>query len=257
MSSSVDARLQELSQRYGLPGNAAPRLALFLDLLAAEPAAITSVRDPARGVETHVADSLVALELPAVREAHAIADLGSGGGLPGLPLAVALPSATVRLVESSARKCAFLEVAVDRLSATNVEVVHARAEAWPEGLRRHDLVTARALAPMTVLLEYAAPLLGPEGFSWPGRGLLQPTRSRMPTQLPRYLACRGRPRSRSNLSGAHAAEPSTSARRLGKLRNGSLGGREWPANDRSEPRWEGDGDSAPKRHGAGNDRLSR
>jgi 16S rRNA (guanine527-N7)-methyltransferase len=170
VSSPVATRLQELSERYGLPDDAAPRLTLFLDLLAAEPTAITSVRDPAQGVETHVADSLVALEIPAVREARAIADLGSGGGLPGLPLAVALPSATVRLVESASRKCAFLEVVADRLGATNVEVVRARAEAWPEGLRRHDLVTARALAPMNVLLEYAAPLLSPAGslVAWKG-----------------------------------------------------------------------------------------
>ena len=61
-------RLDELAARYGLPAGADGRLAALLDLVAAEPAAITTVRDPAEGVDVHVADSLVALDLPAVRD---------------------------------------------------------------------------------------------------------------------------------------------------------------------------------------------
>jgi 16S rRNA (guanine527-N7)-methyltransferase len=159
MSSDVAARLADLADRYGLPAAAPDRLALLLDLVAAEPSAITTVRDPAQGVDVHVADSLVALELPEVRSAGAITDLGSGGGFPGLVLAIALPEARVSVVESIGRKAAFLRSAVARLELANVEVVHARAEEWPQGLERHDLITARALAPLSVLVEYAAPLL--------------------------------------------------------------------------------------------------
>jgi 16S rRNA (guanine527-N7)-methyltransferase len=139
--------------------------------VAAEPSAITSVRDPAKGVDVHVADSLVALDLPAVRSARRIADLGAGGGFPGLALAIALPDAHVALVESAARKCAFLRAAVEQLALANVEVVQARAEEWPTGLGLHDLVTARALAPLSVLMEYAAPLLAMGGslVAWKGR----------------------------------------------------------------------------------------
>jgi 16S rRNA (guanine527-N7)-methyltransferase len=155
----VAARLAELADRYALPPTAPDRLALLLDLVAEEPSAITSVRDPAKGVDVHVADSLVALDLPEVRDARRIADLGSGGGFPGLALAIALPEARVDLVESVGRKAAFLRSAVERLELANVEVVNARAEEWPEGLEAHDLVTARALAPLSVLVEYAAPLL--------------------------------------------------------------------------------------------------
>ena len=171
MSAEVAARLARLTSRYGLPAGAEERLAAVLDLVAAEPSAITAVRDPVEGADVHVADSLVALEQPAVRTARRIADLGSGGGFPGLALAIALPDARVALVESVGRKCAFLATAVAQLGLANVEVVNARAEAWEEGLGAQDLVVARALAPLAVLVEYAAPLLALGGtlVAWKGR----------------------------------------------------------------------------------------
>jgi 16S rRNA (guanine527-N7)-methyltransferase len=100
-----------------------------------------------------------------------VADLGSGGGFPGLALAIALPSARVALVESVGRKCTFLAAAAGELGLANVEVVNARAEAWEAGLGAQDLVVARALAALAVLLEYAAPLLEPGGLlvAWKGR----------------------------------------------------------------------------------------
>ena len=63
------------------------------------------------------------------------------------------------LVESSARKCAFLERVVAACGIENADVVHARAESWPGGLGRFEVVTARALASLDVVTEYAAPLL--------------------------------------------------------------------------------------------------
>ena len=170
-TADVRARLADLAARYALPEGAEDRFATLLQLVATEPAAITAVRDPAAGVDAHVADSLVALELPVVRGARRVADLGSGGGFPGLALAIALPAAHVALVESVGRKCTFLVAAVSALALGNVEVVNARAEAWPEGLGVHDLVAARALAPLPVLLEYAAPLLEQGGalVAWKGR----------------------------------------------------------------------------------------
>jgi 16S rRNA (guanine527-N7)-methyltransferase len=168
---AVRDRLETLAARYDLPGPAGGQYAALLDLVAGEPAAITSVRDPEQGVDVHVADSLAALEVETVQTAERIADLGSGGGFPGLALAVALPCARVALVESVERKCAFLRGAAAALGLSNVEVVNARAEAWPEGLGAHGLVTARALAPLPVVLEYAAPLLAVGGtlVAWKGR----------------------------------------------------------------------------------------
>jgi 16S rRNA (guanine527-N7)-methyltransferase len=163
MPSSVPSRLRELSARFALPASATQRFERLLDLVAAEPASITSVRDPEDGVDVHVADSLAALELDVVRGATRIADLGAGAGFPGLALAIALPHAQVGLVESVRRKCAFLERAARDLDLDNVAVVPIRAESWRDGLGAHDLVTARALAPLGVVLEYAAPLLEMNG----------------------------------------------------------------------------------------------
>jgi 16S rRNA (guanine527-N7)-methyltransferase len=105
-----------------------------------------------------------------VRSATRIADLGSGAGWPGLALAAALPAARVALVESQVRHCRYLEKAVEAGGLENVQVVNARAEAWPDGVGAHDLVTARALATLAVILEYAALLLVEGGWfvAWKG-----------------------------------------------------------------------------------------
>jgi len=129
------------------------------------------VRDPARAVDVHVADSLAALDVDAVRDAGTLADLGAGAGFPGLALAVALAGSEVRLVESQARRCAFIERARRAAGIENARVVRARAEEWAEGVGENDVVLARALAPPPVVLEYAAPLLRPGGtlVDWRGR----------------------------------------------------------------------------------------
>jgi 16S rRNA (guanine527-N7)-methyltransferase len=161
----------ELCDRFGLPAGAGEQLKSLLGSLTTDPLAPTSVREPLAALNDHLADSLVALVLPAVRMAESIADIGSGAGLPGLPLAVALPAAMVSLVESNARKCAFIERAAATARISNVAIVRARAETWPEGLGHFDVVTARALAPLEVVAEYAAPLLKLGGtlVAWRGR----------------------------------------------------------------------------------------
>ena len=99
---------------------------------------------------------MTGLELDEVRRARRLADLGSGGGFPGLVLAVALPESRVNLVESVGRKCVFLERAAAAAGLHNVRVAQARAEDWPAQAELSDLVTARALAPLPVLLIPAA-----------------------------------------------------------------------------------------------------
>ena len=162
--------LEDVGARFGVPEAGVESLRRILELQATDPAASTTVRDFEAAVERHVADSLVAIELDAVREARRIADLGAGAGWPGLALAAALPDARVALVESAIRHCRYLARAVEAGGLANVEVVHARAEAGPEGGGVHDLVTARALASLPVLCEYAAPLLVEDGalVAWKG-----------------------------------------------------------------------------------------
>src|SRR3954463_6154137 len=163
------ARLDALRARYDIDEAQRDRLAALLEVLRDDPTAPSTVREPEQAVDVHVADSLVSLELAAVRDARALADIGSGAGFPGLPLALALPDARVSLVESSSRKCAFLERAVQASGAANASVACARVEEWP--VRDLDVVCVRAVAPLPVLVEYAAPLLrlGGRLVAWKGR----------------------------------------------------------------------------------------
>ncbi len=171
VSPRLRERIEQLAGRYDLPAGTAPRLAALLDLVVSDALAPTTVREPRKVLDDHLADSLVALELEPVRTASTVADLGSGAGFPGLPLAIARPDARVRLVEANGRKCMFLQRAIAASELGNAEVVNARAEAWPEGIGGADLVTARALAPLDVVTEYAAPLLALGGslVVWRGR----------------------------------------------------------------------------------------
>jgi 16S rRNA (guanine527-N7)-methyltransferase len=170
-SGRASARLAALAERFGLPAQAPGRLELLLDLVASDPHAPTRVRDRASALDAHVADALVALDLDELRAAARIADLGSGAGFPGLVLAAALPDAAVALVEANGRKCAFLQEAVEAMGLANATVVWERAEAWSAGRESQDVVTARALAPLAVVVEYAAPLLREGGslVAWKGR----------------------------------------------------------------------------------------
>jgi 16S rRNA (guanine527-N7)-methyltransferase len=171
MSAGTQRRLAALAARFDLPAATVPALGALLELIESDPAAPTTITDPDTAVDSHVADALVALELEEVRAARRIADLGSGAGFPGLVLAAALPAAAVSLVESSSKKCAFLARAAEVMGLGNAEAVAARAEEWRAGMGRCELVTARAVAPLPVLVEYAAPLLVEGGalVAWKGR----------------------------------------------------------------------------------------
>lgn len=145
----------------------------LLDALADEPDPPTTMRVAKDALDVHLADSLSGLELPEIRRATSIADIGSGAGFPGLALAIALPAARVDLIESAARKCAVIERLATAAGAGRARAVPVRAEEWAasEGREAYDTVTARAVAPLAVLCEYAAPLLRLGGVlvAWKGR----------------------------------------------------------------------------------------
>jgi 16S rRNA (guanine527-N7)-methyltransferase len=174
-NADIRTSLDGLGRRYGLSDGQLARLAEILSALVLDDLAPTSVREPVQAVDVHLADSLVALELEQVRAARKIADIGAGAGFPGLPLAVALPDSEVRLVDSQARKCAFVERVVEAAGIGNAEAVCARVEEWPEGIEAHDVVLARAVAPQQIVLEYAAPLLRLGGALVDWRGRRDPT----------------------------------------------------------------------------------
>lgn len=126
-----------------------------------------------RSAETvHIADSRSGLEFDELASARAIADLGAGAGLPGLVLAASVPESRVDLIESSRRKCGFIERAAEEMGVANARAVPERAEAWGggDGREAYDAVTARAVARLATLAELASPLLREGGhlLAWKG-----------------------------------------------------------------------------------------
>ncbi len=120
---------------------------------------LTAIRDPAEAVDKHLLDSLAVL--PHLR-GLAVADVGSGAGFPGLPLAIADPDRRFALVESTGKKAKFLRHVVERLELPNVEVVPLRAESYRPP-RPFDSVIARALGPLAEFVRVAGHLAGRGG----------------------------------------------------------------------------------------------
>jgi 16S rRNA (guanine527-N7)-methyltransferase len=129
------------------------RLAAWLDALLSTPG-LTSIRDRAEARRVHVEESLAAADV-VHRFEGAIIDVGSGGGAPGIPLAVALPGRKVTLLEANGRKCAFLRQVTRELP--NVTVVQGRAE--EQATDAFGVAIAKALAPPPVAAEWCLPLV--------------------------------------------------------------------------------------------------
>jgi 16S rRNA (guanine527-N7)-methyltransferase len=153
-----------------LPPGARDAILGHLRLLLAWTAAVnlTAIRDPDAAVTGHLLDSLAAVPLLRAAGVTRFLDLGSGGGYPGLPLALALPAAAALLVDSIAKKAAFLRVATAAAGvADRVAVAAVRAEALATDGRERErwpAVTVRAVAPLPELVELAFPLLAPGGL---------------------------------------------------------------------------------------------
>lgn len=161
---SPAVRLVAACERMGvaLDEAAAGRLVALLDRMAIEPQNLTAIDLLDGGVDRHLADSLSGLASAPLRTADTIVDLGSGGGFPGIPLAIACPECAVTLVESERRKAEWLARASADLP--NVRIVGERAEHLAAGEReRWSVATARALGPLATALELAAPLLAVGG----------------------------------------------------------------------------------------------
>jgi 16S rRNA (guanine527-N7)-methyltransferase len=121
---------------------------------------LTAIRDPREMVVVHLLDSLVMQ--PHVAGIATLADLGTGPGLPGIPLAIATPGLQVTLVESNGKKARFLREAVRQLRLGNARVAECRAEALDEP-GRYEAITARALATLPQILAVGGHLLAPGG----------------------------------------------------------------------------------------------
>ncbi|HEX5579559.1 MAG TPA: 16S rRNA (guanine(527)-N(7))-methyltransferase RsmG [Candidatus Limnocylindria bacterium] len=158
-----------------LPDGFVERAAAYAGLLldANRRLNLTRVTEPAEVARLHLLDAMAALPLLDELQPATAVDLGSGGGVPGIPLALARPGTRWILVDSVRKKADALQAMVDRLDLDNVTVLAERAEliGRDEAHReRHDLVAARACAPLPVLAELAMPLLAVGGtlLAWKG-----------------------------------------------------------------------------------------
>lgn len=165
------ADLAERAARLGVPLDAAQagRLLRFLDELAQWNRAynLTSIDDRAQAISHHLLDSLAgssALSGPRVL------DIGTGAGLPGIPLAVARPDIQFTLIDGTAKKVRFVAHAARVLGLANVAGVHARAEDYPAD-EPFDEAIVRAVASVPELAQLARPLVKPGGrlVAWKGR----------------------------------------------------------------------------------------
>ena len=138
---------------------------------------LTAVTEESEMIDRHYVDSLMALTVPGLLpSAGTLIDVGTGAGFPGLPLALALPTLQVTLLDAQRKRLDFLQAVIDELHVTNVTLTHSRAEdgARQPALREQfDVAVARAVAPTAVLAEYLLPYVKVGGLAlcWKGPGL--------------------------------------------------------------------------------------
>lgn len=158
----------EISRESGLVLNELQNelLSRYLDLLfeANQKMNLTRITDRAAAEIQHIGDSLTLLPyLP--KESHQLADVGSGGGVPGLPLAILRPDVSITLIESTKKKVGFLRETIESLELKNVNVLDSRAEDVGRGKLREtfDVAVVRAVATLDWLAEWCLPLVRKKG----------------------------------------------------------------------------------------------
>jgi 16S rRNA (guanine527-N7)-methyltransferase len=168
MSDSLEAAAHALA--IDLTGEQLDRLRAYRDLLDAASREFNLTSQSLQSAEQierrHIVESLAYGALlqrnHLLDGAPRVVDIGTGAGLPGIPLRIVWPDMDLVLLESVGKKCRFLEDVVSNLNLARVEVVEGRAEDFGRDAARRetfDLVIARAVAPLPVLLEYSLPLL--------------------------------------------------------------------------------------------------
>jgi 16S rRNA (guanine527-N7)-methyltransferase len=172
---ALERLLASLQDASVLPDDFLDRAEAYVGLLLEANARLNLTRlvEPEAVARLHLLDALAALPLVDRAAVRSAVDLGSGGGVPGLVLALARPSMDWTLVDSVGKKADALRSFVEALSLPSVRVVAERAEVLghdPRHREAHDLVTARACASLPVLAEYALPLLRSGGrlIAWKG-----------------------------------------------------------------------------------------
>jgi len=167
-SLGLDEGLEQLRDlaagAIALPPAASARLAQYLALLAKwnRTYNLTAIREPERMITHHVLDSLAVLPHLPERAGLRVLDVGSGGGVPGMPLAIARPDWRVVMLDSNHKKSAFVQQAVIELALGNAEAVTARVEDYAPAAP-FDIVISRAFSDLATFAESSARHLAPGG----------------------------------------------------------------------------------------------
>jgi 16S rRNA (guanine527-N7)-methyltransferase len=156
-------RLQSISWGIELDRTEISLLSEYADFLARyQLANVIGTRDQDEIIREHLIDALSCLIVEDLRQEGSLIDIGTGAGLPGIPLAIAQSNLHVTLLESTEKKVRFLKSACAELNLGNLEVLHTRAEELggrPAYRETFDFASARALATLPVVIEYCAPLV--------------------------------------------------------------------------------------------------
>lgn len=184
------------SLRIDLDPGDIERFGEFLSLLleANRKFNLTAIANPADAWVRHIADSLTLLPYLNSSAAQSVIDIGSGGGLPGMPLAIAMPDVRFTLLEATGKKAAFLVSTARKLSLENVRVINDRAETLGRDNEHHrehyDVAIARAVGRLAVLTELAAPLVKVGGQIFAIKGEKAPQELDEAKQALHMLHCR-------------------------------------------------------------------
>ncbi len=178
MSSLELLELQAAAWGVNFESRSCERLSEFAQLLATyDRANVIGTRDLDGILLSHVLDSLSCFMYEPLFPARRLADVGSGGGLPGIPINIVRPDLPTTLVESTGKKATFLRYAAELLALGRIRVANARAEDLGQaGEHRaaYDIVTCRAVARLSVVAEYCVPLLEIGGRVIAMKGRLEP-----------------------------------------------------------------------------------
>ena len=166
---SAFARLEGFLNEAGLPGaELLPKYEAYMDGILEwnEKVNLTAIRDEEEFVDKHYIDSLSVIDLPCFTEAKTVADVGTGGGFPGVPLAIAAPDKEYLLLDSLRKRLNIIDALTEEIGITGVTTRHGRAEdlGRDKALRdSFDVCVSRAVANLPVLCELCLPFVKPGG----------------------------------------------------------------------------------------------
>ena len=164
---TTENSIKEFREKFG--EQAAEKLLAYMDRILEinEHINLTAVRDRDEAVQKHLVDSLVCVDLPEYMEAKSVLDMGTGGGFPGVPLAIVSEGKDFTLVDSLLKRLKIIDGLAEELEISNVKTVHARAEDIGQSAKdreNYDVVVSRAVASLDVLAEWCLPLVKVGGY---------------------------------------------------------------------------------------------